>query len=369
MEDLTNKVILIVSPQKWGGVKVSKHHYARELAKKQNKIFFLNPPDSTCKQFSVSDTESPLIKEIDYDGFMKGLNFLPSFFKKAVFSKTFQRLERLIDEKIDIIWSFDNSVLYDFSAFPDCVLKILHIVDFNQHFNMKLSSKTADICLGSTGYIVERFKKYNKNAHFIHHGYVPSHNENVSSDNDQMDEFRLPGINEFKVCYAGNLDIKYIDWRLVEELVDRFKNIDFVFAGPWTDQNRKSIMESKANFFYAGVIPSNQLANFYGLADILIITYKYREFPEQLANPHKMMGYLGTGKMIVSTWSEEYAILHNEGLIVMAPDKEQFIENFKAVIDDYENWSSETLAKVRREYAIDNTLISQVDRIEKLIIS
>ena len=44
MSALTNKTILIISPQGWGDMFISKHHYAIELAKKGNTVYFLNPP-------------------------------------------------------------------------------------------------------------------------------------------------------------------------------------------------------------------------------------------------------------------------------------------------------------------------------------
>ncbi len=43
---LDNKVILIISPQAWGKMFLSKHHYAIELAKLGNEVYFLNPPDN-----------------------------------------------------------------------------------------------------------------------------------------------------------------------------------------------------------------------------------------------------------------------------------------------------------------------------------
>src|SRR4030081_3223301 len=41
---LKNKTILLISPQGWGPMFLSKHHYAIELAKRGNTIYFLNPP-------------------------------------------------------------------------------------------------------------------------------------------------------------------------------------------------------------------------------------------------------------------------------------------------------------------------------------
>ena len=47
---LKDKVILIISPQPWYQLFVSKHHYAIELAKYGNTVYFLNPPDASLKE-------------------------------------------------------------------------------------------------------------------------------------------------------------------------------------------------------------------------------------------------------------------------------------------------------------------------------
>lgn len=41
-----NKTILIISPEPWGKMMISKHHYALELAKLGNEVYFLNPPNN-----------------------------------------------------------------------------------------------------------------------------------------------------------------------------------------------------------------------------------------------------------------------------------------------------------------------------------
>ncbi len=46
---IINKTILFISPGPWGINHVSKHHYAIELAKIGNDVYFLNPPSDTFK--------------------------------------------------------------------------------------------------------------------------------------------------------------------------------------------------------------------------------------------------------------------------------------------------------------------------------
>ncbi len=50
------KTILLISPESWGKSFVSKHHYAVELAKKGNIVYFLNPPSDTNQSLKLKRT-------------------------------------------------------------------------------------------------------------------------------------------------------------------------------------------------------------------------------------------------------------------------------------------------------------------------
>ena len=44
MKFLRNKKVLVLSPQSWGKMRISKHHYALKLAALGNEVCFVNPP-------------------------------------------------------------------------------------------------------------------------------------------------------------------------------------------------------------------------------------------------------------------------------------------------------------------------------------
>jgi hypothetical protein len=114
---------------------VSKHHYAIELAERGNQVCFLNPPS---KRYRLAETEYDNLKVIDYKGFIKGLYVLPRILR--IWSQRFvlHQIEKLMEIKFDLVWSFDNSVFYDMEVFGLGTLKISHIVDFNQDFQTQM---------------------------------------------------------------------------------------------------------------------------------------------------------------------------------------------------------------------------------------
>lgn len=350
---LQNKSILLISPEPWSHIFVSKHHYATHLAAKGNKVYFLNPPSN--QQLRVKPTDYENVFEVEYDGFIKGLRFLPNFIRQKAILRKFNQLQQLCTSTFDVIWSFDNSVFYDFDALPKHVLKISHIVDLNQDFETGNAASTADICFGTTRYITGRLKKYNANTHFINHGFKTLFEEGKVS---------LPGKAGVKVFYAGNLDIAYLDWSILEKLAIDYPNVDFLFAGK--KEIESSIFE-KNNVFHLGTVSSEQLAAMYRESDILFICYKARKFHEQLANPHKMMEYLGSGKVVIATSTEEYRHLANEGIIAMSDESHGFLMLFQDVLSDLAHWNSKHLQESRVAFAMNNTYDKQIDRIEGLI--
>jgi glycosyltransferase involved in cell wall biosynthesis len=353
---LVDKNILMVSPQPWNHIFVSKHHFATHLAEASNKVYFLNPPSDVNK---CDITEYANLYTVHYRGFIAGLRFLPKLIQRATMRWKFHQLQKICKTKFDIVWSFDNSVFFDFSALPKSVYSISHIVDWNQDFEFTKASKTANLCLASSKFIEEKQKKYNLYSFNIGHGF--------NSIENTEKKVNLNGNNKINCGYAGNLDIQYIDWEIINSLVGNFPHIDFHFAGQWKSQANFNHLNNKPNFFYYGKIKAEELYSFYKKMDLLLLVYRYKEFPKQLANPHKMMEYLGAGRMIVSSWTEQYAKSPVEKLIKMVRSPEDFISAFDEVQSNVDFWNNEDIRDSRIQFAQLYTYENQINRIEKII--
>lgn len=353
---LSNKTILIISPEPWDHIFVSKHHYAVTLSKRGNKVYFLSPPPG---DYKVEKTAFENLFTLDYPGFPPGLRFYPRFIQQWVMRRVLKKSEKLCQVHFDIIWSFDNSVFYDFDAFKDDIYKISHIVDLNQDFQTARAAETADLCLCTTEAIKNRMGIYNKHVFNLGHGYNLS-----NSTSDQP--IQLPGKNKIKCFYAGSLDIPYLDWELINELVSKHPEIDFVFAGNWKNPQHKGLL-SKHNFFHVGILQPDVLLRHYKASDVLLICYLYSQYPDQLSNPHKMMEYLGSGKMIVATWTSEYAHLHKEALISMAKSYEEYLKNFEKVLSELDLWNDKNKQNKRINFANKNSYPEKVKQIENSI--
>ncbi len=344
---LKGKNILLISPEPWDHIFVSKHHYAQNLAKLGNRVVFVNPPHT---KWNIVSTQYPNLNVLDYPGFIPGLRKLPAFCSRRLIKKKFRQIEKFCDIQFDVVWSFDNSVFFDFSLLP--TFNISHIVDLNQNFELGKAAVTADICFHSSDPIGTRIKQYNKNSHFINHGYNPV---------EQSEFINLPeGQGNLKIGYAGNLSIPYIDWSILNKAFGQMSNHDFYLAGP----GDPSLEKKYSNLHLVGKLDKNQLSSFYAQMDLLIICYEADKYVDQLANPHKMLEYLGTGKPIVSSRTICYENLTS---ICMSNVQSQWLTQLESLIDNFQYWNSSELVSQRKSIAHSNSYSTQIHKIESII--
>ncbi|MCV9388804.1 hypothetical protein [Reichenbachiella ulvae] len=358
---LTGKNILLISPEPWEHINVSKHHYARHLAQRGNQVVFANPASD---HWELKDTDTEGLQELNYPKFLKGLRLLPAFISQRLILKKFNQIQNYCQLNFDIVWSFDNSVFFDFTCLPS--FNINHIVDLNQDFETKKAASTADLCLGCSDLIINRLTQYQTNCHLIQHGF---------NDKTLTQEIKLPGQQITKALYAGNLDMPYLDWGIFHQIVTDNPTVDFILLGPWTGKsnaqnNTSSVIETvfaANNVHHLGPIAADDLPNYYAAADLLLILYQEEHHLDQ-ANPHKMMEYLGTGKPIVATYTKMFDGL-DERIIRMSKKNQGYPELFRQTVKQLSELSHAELCAKRSCLAMDNTYPKQIERIEKLIPS
>jgi hypothetical protein len=344
-EYFRNKNILLISPEPWSHLFVSKHHYAIELGKGGNNVFFLNPPS---KSFSIEKTAYENLSIINYSPFVKGLRFFPSFIQHYFMKRKLSKLQSLASVKFNCIWSFDNSVFFDFSFLPKQVLKICHIVDYSQNFQFRKAASTADICFGVSQNIVDRLKQENANSFLIPHG--------VSLTRKEGKEFVPPGRNPIKAMYAGNLDSHLIDKELLFSLIDDNPEVDFIFLG----SGGKNWIQ-KPNTFYLGKVNNDELDGYLEKADVLLLIYNSEKFPDQLTNAHKILEYLRAGVTTVSTFMTDY---EGSTLLEMVLNKNELPIFFKRVIDNLPHYNDQNRRDERKQFALKNSYGERIRLIE-----
>lgn len=349
---LEGKNIVIISPDSWDFLPVSKHHYARVLSEKNN-VYFINPITKLARATKPEGN----VKVIRKYKSIRGLSRLPKTIAKGLMKAEINAILKQVEGQIDVVWSFDSSRLYYLDLFNASVT-IAHIVDFTEAFNLKELIGSANISLAPSDVILENLKKYGEHVYKINHGFV-------SPDSDKFSRKELGGKGDKKGVYIGNLDIPYFDWKALSMLATHYEDIDFVLIGPISDETVQSNKEvlSRENVLRIAKIPSEEVGNSLRSADFCFQLYDNQMNPDQLHNPHKTMQYLGSEQPVFVNFTPGYP----RELLFEYKDKTEVIIRFGDFLENLEELQSDKERSKRRNFALANTYEMQIRRIEQLI--
>ena len=355
---IKGKNILLVSPQIWDSRPISKHHYAKELAKYGANVFFLNPPNFNL--FNIGKKEERISSNLVLIDFFFPL---PKVFKFH-FTFLFRFLLRnyLINIKknlaIDILWNFDiGSYFEEHYLFSD-KLMIFHPVD---DFNHSISNKYKHYNVGFSVSNEILTKVPLKKKWFVNHGL------NAAESLEEVK--KLKSTNDYKVlnvCYLGNLSIRFLDTDALTAIVKQNKNVTFHFIGDYDIKTSFVVfLENTENVILYGKKTGTELHSVLAKMDVFLLCYKKMEgyFAD---NSHKILEYLSTGNVIVSSRLSVYKEL-NLFPMSMKEDNSDYIELFEKVVQNFSELNSSALRQKRMAFAFDNTYAKQIIRIEQYL--
>jgi len=351
--------ILIISPEPWNGHFVSKHHYAITLADQGHKVYFLNPPDNSLTSHQISETKYENVWSVSSPKVAKGLRFYPKILRNLLERHWLEKLEKQIGEKFTTVWLFENSRFYDMDFAGDR-LKVYHQVDLNQNFHLKEAASAADICFCTTDFIKRELEPFNDKVYKVHHG-VTLQSEQVELFDEQKKNFLESTIN---VVLVGNLDISFLDAELLIMMIKKHPQVTFQFVGGYDISGKLyEACKKLANVVWWGKVESRVIPSILGYCDVQLVIYKAEnEFDiEQLASPHKMMEYLSSGNVTVSTYTDEYK--DKRHLLEMVNDSNEYVERFGEVVGNLEFYNSDEKKEARVAFAKDHSYEKQLEKI------
>jgi len=379
MPVLQRKNILILSPQNWGRMFVSKHHYAIELARLGNKVFFLDPPEQGASDLGSSIEIKPLpdVENLFLIRHKLWFPYVLKFHAMPVFHLGMgwhlKKLLRAIGEPIDIIWSFDLGNLYPFKFFGDVGCRVFHPVDEPLIPQAIESARGADVIFSVTTEILEKYKKFGIPSHFINHGV--SENFLVQAPSDGA------GGDGVRIGFSGNLLRSDLDRDTFLQIVRENPAIRFECWGSYkeghsniggsADSETQKFMENLLAFHNVtlhGPVPSEKLALEIRRMDGFLICYDIQKDQSKGTNYHKVMEYISTGKVIISNNVTTYR--QQPDLVQMVESREdnhQLPALFRKVTGDLAYHNSPDLQARRIAFARDNSYGRQLERIEAIL--
>lgn len=352
--------VLIISPEPWHAHTVSKHHYAHCLLRNGHRVLFTGPPESDLTTLALNDVPDTVgLRVLRSPMVAPGLRFLPSLLRRWLEARWLRRVEALAGCRIDAVWLFENSRFYDM-RFAGDRLKIYHQVDLNQDFHPEQAAATADVCLCTTDIIAERLRLVRPDVHKIHHGTAVVPDTGSPCDTHLFDS---PGIH---ATYIGNLGMAYLDVDALSRLVSLHQEVNFHFVGGYTEQTPLwQACGTAPNVHWWGKVPFTQVPSIVEHSDVLLVAYQKQRQRDQ-ASPHKFMEYLLSGKVVVSSYTDEYK--DKRHLVEMAEPDSDLETVFSRVVADLDQYNSTEKQAERKAFALEHRYENQLSRIEKIIL-
>jgi hypothetical protein len=374
-ENLQGLNILVISPNEWGDMRLSKHHYAVSLARQGNRVFFLNPPDARASERlrvqSVADAVE--LYTVTYRPYIPfAIRFRSRHVYDLIARAHVHWLLRTINVRFDVVWCFDVNLYSDLRWFG-ARLKIFHPVDQVSLPYQIDPASTADMVLSVSNEILRKTVDRGAPQFRIEHGLAP---EFVALAERRSEEESYRQGSPVKVGYVGNLLMPYIDRELLLRLVSGHKQIEFHMWGPrsrdesnvGSDESLEGArfvraLESMPNVRLHGSVRPSTLAKEIREVDLLLMCYAVKRDPNGGCNSHKLLEYLSTGRVVVANHVSDYA--DKPGLVEMvaADGQENLIDLFDSVVHDLDRHNDRQHRQRRLLFALDNSYSKQIGRI------
>ncbi|MBK8510783.1 MAG: hypothetical protein IPL56_00755 [Saprospiraceae bacterium] len=283
--ELTGKTVFIVSREGWGKMFFSKHHYAVELGKKGNKVFFITHPDQQRKlkrgQIKVIETGTSNVSIVNHRLFhpyffifkyKRLYNFLIKFHIKRIIQK--------IALTPDVVWSFEISNSLPLKYFPQKAIKIFMPVDGPFDGVEVEAAKNADVIFSVTNEILAGYKELEIPKYFINHGV---------SEIFINSESKIHISNPLKAGYSGCFLTQDIDRKNLMQIIKENEQVEFNLWGEYDVGSSEihlpddcndadtiafiGFLKDSTNVILHGVANSADLAAGLKRMDVLLVCY------------------------------------------------------------------------------------------------
>ena len=344
---------------------MSKHHLAQALAERGNTVVYLDPPQPD--EAGISLTQHGTITVATYNHWLRGVNKLPRFVHMWYYRSLIRRVAHASGGPFDVLWCFDTSRM---KWFPKNMgYPLLHLADIDIIEEGKGLMKGASLILSVSDDIRTKALEFKPQAPVIDVGHALD---------ERWADFpkKIINVEEAKpriVAYAGQMQWDQVDWDALFSITNAHKELDFHFYGPYRKDHPNPAFTAVfdlPNTSFHGTLDKSKLIPALHNADILLLSYRDQHSKNRSSSlpklfPHKLLEYLATGNVVVSSYVSAYK--EREDLLVMAPIGENIVSQFDRALKQYATLNSKAVREARIAFAKQHGFPEFLDRIEKLI--
>jgi hypothetical protein len=309
--------VLIISPQHWGTMRVTKHHYAIELAKLGHEVFFLEPTEANWKwrksRFELMDSDAEGVKllkqaiNIPYNLKFHAKNVFDWFIKRHI-----QKLETDLGP-FDLVLSFDLTNAMPLKYFSNESKKIFFAADWPLNADSVKASESADLLVSVAQEILDQYPDNPQTKKLlIDHGVADCFIEEGKKPFIKSDD-------KIRIGMSGNFLRPDIDRPVLLEIIHSHPEILFECFGSYQTTNSNlggSHDDNTINFINGlkiaenvvlhGMVVTEILSKELRRMDAFLICYDVEKDQSKGTNYHKVKEYLVFGRPIVSNYISSY---------------------------------------------------------------
>jgi len=358
--DLHGKRILLISPQPWTGLHMSKHHLAQALAARGNTVVFLDPPRNDARGVELRKEGDVLVAT--YRHWARGVNRLPRALHEWYYRAIIERVGKVSGGPFDVLWCFDTSRM---QWFPKGMgYKLLHLADIDILHQGHGLIKEAQLILTVSEAIKDKVLGLGPASAVLDVGHALDERWLSAAQVEGRADRHTPRT----VAYAGQMQWDYVDWKAIQEIAGSHPALEFHFYGPYRNDHPDPHFHhvaAMANTRFHGLVDKERLIPALHSADILLLAYRAELAEDQCSNSHKLLEYLSTGNVVVSSNIRAYR--DGSTLLVMADQGGELGTCFRNAVHDFRILNAAPRRAERMEFAAKHTYPRLFDRLEKLI--
>lgn len=311
---------------------------------------------------------SPMVLPFPYSRIARWINKNFSF-------RVLKRWLRFLDFKNPIIWTFlpTGTALDIIGEIDYSCLVYYCIADFDELVKKAAKIrktetaliKKADVIFAQGKILEEKCKKFNVHVHIFPFG-VNLANFNISKHWDSRQDFTdIKNIKKPIIGYIGGIH-RHIDQELLAYAAKNNPAWSFVMIGPI--QTDVTILEEMKNIAFLGKKDFSLLPGYIREFDAAIIPYAKNPFTHTVY-PTKLNEYHALGKPVIATDLPEIILYntHNEGLVFIAKNKEEFVTRIAQALKEENNNTAEKRIASAHKHGWDTRISEMSGIIEEAI--
>jgi hypothetical protein len=305
--------VLLISPQHWGTMRVTKHHYAIELAKLGHEVFFLEPTEASWKwnqtSFNVIPSEAEGVKLVKQQ---INIPYNLKFHLKSLFDWFIKRHIKKLEKQLgpfDLVWSFDLTNAMPLTYFSNKSKKIFFAADWPLNTDAVKAAEGASLLVSVAQEILDQYpNSVNTKKLLIDHAVAECFIEEGKKPFVKTDEVMRIGM-------SGNFLRPEIDRSVLIQIIRTHSDIVFEYFGAFESKssnlggaiNHDTIafieaLKQSPNVILHGMVSPETLATELRNMDAFLICYDIAKDQSRGTNYHKVAEYLVYKRPIFSNF-------------------------------------------------------------------